>query len=455
LGDIHKLAGSASQHDLLIWLAGIMIAFFVVRALILMVAEYVLARAVHGAAARLSVKLVRGYLGLPFAFHLRRNSSELIRNAHQVTLDVANSVFNPMIRICAELVLTAGMLALLIAVSPLGTALAVAVVGGTTAIILLVVQPRLRRIGQTAHAMHKDTLASLQESFAGVKDIKVLGREESFARAYGTSRRRLTRMMYIQSSFFNLPRVAMETSLILFILVFFGVTVARGSESQQVLSVLGLFAYAGLRLQPSLQRVVTGVNLLRYSSAATSDLYRDLRTIESAAAGAESSEPFPFERELRLQGVSFSYEDTEREAVAGADLVIQRGEQIGICGPTGGGKSTLVDLIAGLLAPTSGQILVDGQDISSNTRGWQRNLGMVPQMVFLVDDTLSRNIALGIDDGEVDQTALREATAGARDCGGRARSAHIRRGAAAHRHSKSPIPSPPGAHLRRRYVGAR
>jgi ATP-binding cassette, subfamily B, bacterial PglK len=107
--------------------------------------------------------------------------------------------------------------------------------------------------------------------------------------------------------------------------------------------------------------------------------------------------------------VSFRYEGTESDALSDVNLAIHRGEQIGICGPTGGGKSTLVDLISGLLAPTSGQVLVDGRDIESNMRGWQRNLGIVPQVVFLIDDTLRRNIALGIPDKEIDEEAIAQA----------------------------------------------
>jgi ATP-binding cassette subfamily C protein len=408
LGDIRSLAGEASERTFLLGLIGVMIGFFLLRAFFAMGAEYVTYRMTNNAAANLSVKLVRGYLHLPYAFHLQRSSSELIRNAHQVPLEVVNSVFNPLIRLMAEVILTIGILALLVLVSPVGTALAIAVVGGATVIVMLIIQPRIKRFGQTAHAMHRETLGVLQQSFQGVRDIKLLGRERFFSDAYGRVRRRLARMQYTNQTVVQTPRFVIETSLILFILVFFAVTVARGG-TQNALATLGLFAYAGLRLQPSLQKIANSFNSLKYATVPTADIHRDLRIIEANAAAGAPAGPFPFQRQITLEEVSFAYEGTRSAALTDVNLSIARGEQIGICGPTGGGKSTLVDLIAGLLSPSAGRVLVDGVDISTNVRGWQRNLGMVPQMVFLTDDTLRRNIALGIPDKEVDEAAVAEA----------------------------------------------
>lgn len=409
VGDIQKFAGNMPQRTLLLWLVAVMLVFFLVRAGIVIAAEYITSRVVNNAAARLSVKLVHGYLGLPYAFHLQRNSSELIRNGHQAVLEVVNTVFDPLIRVGAEAVLTVAILLLLLLVSPLGTALALVVVGGSSAALLLVVQPRLKRLGKTAHAMQRETLASLQQSLHGVRDIKLLGRQDFFSRAYGRSRFKLAQANYVRAALNQLPRVTIETSLIIFILLFLGFTVAWGSGAQGALSVLGLFGYAGLRMQPSLQRIVQGLNNIKFSTAPTADLYRDLLLIESRAKEARNAPTLPFEDSLRLEGVSYRYETADRDALSDITLRIRRGEQIGICGPTGGGKSTLVDVIAGLLTPTSGQVLVDQKDIDSNVPGWQRNLGMVPQMVFLTDDTLRRNIALGIADDQVDEAALQEA----------------------------------------------
>ena len=156
IGDIRSIAGGLDERTLLLSLIGIMIAFFLARAVVVMAAEYIMQRVIQNAAARLSVRLVRGYLSFPYSFHLQRNSAELIRNGHQAVLELANSVFSPLIRVTAEVVLTIGILVLLLLISPIGTALAVVVVGGSTVVLLMIVQPRLKRFGATAHAMHKN-----------------------------------------------------------------------------------------------------------------------------------------------------------------------------------------------------------------------------------------------------------------------------------------------------------
>ncbi len=408
IGDARALAGDLSERTFLLILLGVMIVFFLARAGAAMAAEYVMHRMTANTAANLSARLARGYLSLSYAFHLQRNSAELIRNAHQVPLDIVRNVFLPLIRLMAETILTLGMIAMLIAVSPIGTALAVAVVGGATVILMLIIQPRIKRFGASAHQMHRDTLAALQQAFQGVRDVKLLGRERFFAENYGRRRRHLARMLYVYETIVQTPRFVIETALILFILVFFAVTVARGA-TQSALATLGLFGYAGLRMLPSLQRIVAAFNSLKFATAPTADIHRDLRLIEQNVAATDKGEPFPFQREITLENVSFAYEGTLTDALAEVDLVIRRGEQVGICGPTGGGKTTLVDLIAGLLTPSQGRVLVDGVDIQTNLRGWQRNLGVVSQMVFLVDDTLRRNIALGLPDEQIDEAAVREA----------------------------------------------
>jgi ABC-type multidrug transport system fused ATPase/permease subunit len=409
IGDIQSLFPGLSERAMLLWLIGIMIAFFLARAVFAMVAEYVLERVVQNAAARLSVRLVKGYLTLPYSFHLQRSSSDLIRNGHQAVLEVVGSVFNPLIRITAEAIMAVGILVLLVLVSPLGTALAILVVGGATLVLLVIVQPRLKRFGTTAHAMHRETLSALQQSFHGIRDIKVLGRERFFSEKYGRARRRLARMGYLRGTLNQLPRLVVETALIGFILIFFAATIAMGSEAQGLLSTLGLFGYAGLRLQPSLQRIVAGFNNIRFSTAPTADISRDLQIIERHASEQRTAEQFPFEREISFEGVSFGYEGSARYALTDVDLTIKCGEQVGICGPTGGGKTTLMDLIAGLLSPTTGRISVDSHDLADNTAGWQRNLGIVPQTVFLIDDSIRRNIALGIAETDIDENALAEA----------------------------------------------
>lgn len=411
IGDVRRFFVGIPNRQLLLWMSGAMGAFVLLRAGVRIGQTYIQNRVAENAAARLSTRLVRGYLGLPYSFHLRRNSAELIRNAHSAVQQLVQQVFVPVIVVIAETLILLGLFAVLLLLAPVATGLAIAVMTPAVLVMLKVIHPRLKRLGQTSHQMSRETLRSLQQALHGLRDVKVLGRERFFAREYGRSRLRMSRARYLYATAVELPSTVMQTVILGFILAFFIITIVVSGTPQGAVSVLGLFAYVGLKLQPSMQKIVKGINNLKFSEAAIDDVHADLVLVERDAPDLEGDppSPMPFERELLLEGVSFSYEGTDRPALRDVDLRIEPGEAIGICGPTGGGKTTLTDLMTGLLAPTSGRVTVDGLDIRDHVRAWHRNLGVVPQTVFLVDDTLRRNIALGLFDEEMDEEALSEA----------------------------------------------
>jgi ATP-binding cassette, subfamily B, bacterial PglK len=408
VGDLSELSPVTDETTLTLAVVIAMGAFFLLRGALRVGATYVQARVAHNAGARLSKRLVEGYLRWPYVAHMRRDSSELIRNAHTAVLEMIQNAVVPVIKITAEMILVLGMLAVLTAIAPTATAMAVLVVGGAAGVLLAVVQPKLKRLGQLDHGAAQATLGSLQQSLHGVRDIKLLGREQFFARAYGQSRLEMARARYLHWTAAQLPTVVIETALLGFILIFFGLAIVRGGAAQELLSVLGLFAYVGLRLQPSLRDVVAGLNSLKFESAPLQALHDDLRAVTTAEVPTDGP-PLPFKERICLEGVVLRYEGADVDALKGIELTIRAGEHVGICGPTGGGKSTLVDVLTGLLPPTDGRVTIDGTDLRSHARAWQRNLGTVPQMVFLVNDTLRRNIALGVEENEVDEQALLEA----------------------------------------------
>lgn len=409
VGDVRELAGDVDEQTLLLTMLVSMGIFFVVRAFVQVAVAYIQQRVAQNAGARLSNRIVAGYLNWPYANHLHRNSSELIRNGHQAVKQLVSQVFIPIIRVAAELILIIGMLALLISIAPAATGLAVLLIGSGAVLLLFLVQPRIKKLGAISHSTSRETLGVMQQALHGVRDIKLLGREKYFARRYAQSRLRYARANYLNATLAKIPHVVMELVLLIFILLFFAIAIGLGTPSPNSLSVLGLFAYAGLRIQPSLQRITSGLNSIKYATAPLSDLYADLVSIERSPTPESEVEPLEFSDAIVVHNVSFQYEGTTRKALTDINLTIRRGEVVGICGPTGGGKTTLVDLITGLLAPTTGHITVDGHDLKKNARRWQRNLGVVPQSVFLIDDTLRRNIALGVRDEHIDDQAVARA----------------------------------------------
>jgi ATP-binding cassette, subfamily B, bacterial PglK len=408
VGDVGELV-AVEQDVLLLGLAGVMAVFFLLRAVVHVGEIYLQNRVGHNAGVRLANRLVKGYLSMPYAFHLTRPSSDLIRNSHQAVKELVIQVFIPMIRVAAEGIMVMGMLILLVVLAPAATGLAVLVIGGTALIMLKVIQPRLRRLGRRAHQLEAETLGTLQQSLHGIRDIKILGGESAFARRYGRARAQLARATYLRSTATDLPKTVLELSLLGFILMVFAASVVFSGETTGSLSVLGLFAYAGLRMQPSLQRIITGLNNLKYSSAPLEDLSRDLQLVDGLEPTPPAGSPMAFDHELRLDGVAFRYQAGHRDALSGIDLALEPGQVLGICGPTGGGKTTLIDVITGLLEPTAGTVTVDGKELREYSRAWQRTLGVVPQMVFLTDESLRENIALGVALEDIDDEAVNEA----------------------------------------------
>ena len=410
IGDLREITGEIDDQELLLGAAVAIGAFSVVRSIVTVGAKYVENRVAFNAGAQLGNRLVAGYLAWPYSVHLRRNTAGLIRNGHQATQELVTALLLPTIKMFAHSLMVVGMLALLASFAPAATGLAVLILGGAGFLLLLAVQPRLKRLGETSHQMSRETLGNLQEALQGVREVKLLGREKYFAKRYARSRIAFARARYLRATVGALPPVVMEISLIAFILLLFGFTTLSDAPSEGIVSILGLFAYAGMRLRPSLQQIIGGFNALRYSTAPLEDLHSDMIATDGLDASSQgTTKRMPFEETIRVDHVSFRYEGAEVNALTDIELTIHKGDQVGFCGPTGGGKSTLIDLLTGLLEPTDGRVTVDGVDIRGSERAWQQVLGVVSQSIFLIDGTLRENIALGQDKAHLQVDALHEA----------------------------------------------
>lgn len=411
-GDLDRLLPGLEQQDQLLIAAGFMAVFFLARAVLMIAQGYAEHRVANSAGAQLSSRLLAGYLAMPYEAHLRRNSAELVRNAYDTVQVFVRDVLVPSTRLISEGLIALGFLAVLFVTAPVATAAALGTLGPVILVILKIVLPRVKRLGRTSQALSRASLQTLQQCLGGIRDIKVLGRERSFSKEYAHQRAQFARAQYLRGAAQAIPRQAVETSLLLVILGFFAATVLLQGSTADTLAILGLFAYVALRLKPVLSHVLSGLNSLKFAAPAVDDLYTDFVAVQQyqdSRGAATAATPLPLQRSIRLEDVRFRYDGTTTDVLRGIDLEIHRGESIGIVGPTGGGKSTLVDLVMGLLRPTAGRVLVDGVDIADRISDWQASLGVVSQSVFLVDDTLRRNICLGLADDEIDEALVLDA----------------------------------------------
>jgi ATP-binding cassette, subfamily B, bacterial PglK len=414
VGELRELPLFAGRDDVAVWVAAAVVVFFVVRSVLVLAQLYIHDRLAHNAGARLAVRVLTAYLAMPYALHVRRNSSELIRNAYDSVRAITNEIIIPSVRLISHSVLALGMITVLFVAAPGATLLAIAFLGPVILLLLRVVQPRLKKLGRGRQRMSQENLNLLQQSLHGIREVILFDRAAFFQQRFMRRQYATARITYLNRVAHELPQLLIETVLIVFIAGFFILSVTLQRSPEETLAVLGLFAYAALRLQPSLQKIVQSLNSMRFAGAAVDNIYDDLVAVEGLAQ-LDSAEGAPADGrpasapELALEAVSFRYLPEGEPVLDTIDLVIRPGESIGVVGPTGGGKSTLIDVMTGLLAPSEGRVLIDGIDLRTCTRRWQRTLGVVPQTVFLIDDTIRRNIALGVPDDQVDEDSVRRA----------------------------------------------
>lgn len=355
---------------------------------------------------RIGKQLFDTYLRQPYSFHLRRNSSLLIRNSQNSGMLMSGAI-DPMLTILADVLVTVGLFVLLVVLEPRGTIATVVIFGISAWFFRRFTNKRIRRWG-VAQNFHKGMiLQHLQQGFGGVKDVKVLGREDHFVTQYSKhliGNAVVFRRFSIAQA---LPRFGLEILTIMGLAVLVMTMVGSGRELTGILPVLGLFAAAAFRLLPAVNRVINNLQIINLSRPILDELFQDLALpiVETRRGSGYES----FSDKIEVRDVLFRYESAPAAALSGVSLQVNRGEAVGLVGPSGSGKSTLVDVVLGLLSPQSGQVLVNDTDIQLDLRGWQDQIGYVPQSIFLTDDTLRRNVAFGLPKNEIDDDAVRAA----------------------------------------------
>jgi len=382
-------------------LAALIGAFYIVKNGLRFIEVYARQRCAGETEASIATQLLQRYLGAPYAFHLQRNSAQLIRNATSSASTVSRVVLLSATEAVAELLVVLGILAVVVHSAPTVALVAGGCVALTMMGMLRLTQSAHSRWGRQNHLLSASIMQSLQQSIGGVKEVKILGRESFFTSIFARRWRELMRVQVRRGALEVAPRLVVET---LFVGGVMGVIIALyGGGVGGVVPLLGLLAYAGLRILPSLHWIVYYQNNLRFGAAALDEIDRDWRNLAEADRNARAASPLPLRDEIRLSAVTYRYAGADRDALSHVELTIKRGESVGIVGATGAGKSTLVDVILGLLDPTSGIVTVDGVDIRERLASWQRQIGYVPQSIYLMDDSIRRNIAFGIEDDAIDE----------------------------------------------------
>jgi ABC-type multidrug transport system fused ATPase/permease subunit len=361
-----------------------------------------------GIEAELSQRLFTVYLHQPYTFHLQRNSAQLIRNTVNEVNILIFSVIIPSMSLVTEALVFPSLCVLLLVFEPLGALIVVAVLGTSAWGSQRLTRRRIGRWGEVRQHHEGLRIQHVQQGLGGAKDVKLLGREAAFQEQYAVHTEQCARAGQLQLFLQQLPRLWLELLAAAGLAILLLAMLAQGRDFSAILPLLGLFAMAAFRLMPSISRVLSAFQSLRYGVAVVNTLHDEL-ALAVPPTNRSGTAIAPFSETLELDRVTYTYPGAHTPAIRDLSLVIRRGESVGFIGPSGAGKSTLVDVLLGLLAPESGEVRVDGRDIQRSLRGWQDQIGYVPQSIFLTDDTLRRNVAFGLAEGQIDDAAVRNA----------------------------------------------
>lgn len=408
---LYTWSGFSSTNSFLFALGVAAFCLIIVSAVVRSVTVFVMHRYTQMRSHSIGLRLLQGYVRQPYTFFLYRNSADLAKSILSETQQLLFNIFRPAMQVIVHIPIAIGLVVLLVVVEPVITLVAA---GGMSVIygaIYSGVRAVLLRIGQERLAANQARFTAVNELLGGIKELKVLGRESGFVAHFQRSSERFSRHQASSQSLMEAPKYGVEAVAFGGILGLTLVLMGTRQDLGEVLPVLGLYAFAGLRLLPAVQRIYAGFSSLRYGLPALDSVYRDLELGRTARPSETATQaPMLLKKSIRYEGVSFHYPEADAPVLHDLDLEIPINTTVALVGSTGSGKTTAVDLLLGLLSPTAGRILIDDTPLTpENARAWQARLGYVPQSIFLADASVAENIAFGVDPAAIDQAAVEEA----------------------------------------------
>lgn len=408
LKPILEILGNPSQETVASGGMLCLVAVFLLKNLFLALLAWQQQRFTFSTMEKLSERIFALYLSQPYAFHLLRNSAELIRNATDEVAIFTSNVIASLIQLIAELLIIVGIFVLVVSIEPIAVVVVGTAVGALALLYDRLMKGHVARWGGLRQHHSVQMLKHVQQGLGAVKDIKLLGREKEFIREYQFHNRRYAEIGALHNTVLQLPRLGLELFAVASMAALVFSMLSQGRSLESIVPSLGLFAAAAFRVLPSINRVVGATQALNFGLPVVRTLRSELDLPAPLALG-DTSVRIPFQRAIVLDQVSYCYPGAARRSLDEVSLFIRRGECVGFVGPSGAGKSTLVDVMLGLLAPDSGELRVDDRNVQDILRPWQNQIGYVPQVIFLTDDSVRRNIAFGIPDEKIDDAAVRRA----------------------------------------------
>ncbi len=400
--------GAGTPDELLLAAAGLLVAAALAAGAIRLRLSWSTQRFVQGLGHEISVEIQRRVLGQSYSWHVDHNSRDIVASLEKVQV-MTSAVVLQFMQMQIALFLSLFIAAALIAIDPLAAAAAGAALGLVYVGVSRFTRTRLARNSGVVASAYSERIGLIQESLGGIRDVIIDGAQAAYVEAFRVLDRSFARARAVSGFIAAAPRFAVEAAGIAMIAAA-ALLMADGEGGLAgALPVLGALALGVQRLLPLVQQVYHGWSGIAGHRGVLADILRLLRLPEPPP-GDERGPPLPLEREIALEAVTYAYAGRTEPALAGISLCIARGERVALDGPSGSGKSSLADLVMGLIAPDSGRVLVDGAPLAGERRrAWRRSIAHVSQSIFLTDASIARNIAFGAASDAIDMPRVAEA----------------------------------------------
>lgn len=397
---------SASQKDIVIYAISFFLLFYLFKSLYLAYLVYVQARFTYSLQKNVSTRLYKMYLQQPYSFHLNKNSGNIISNTMTESMQFAMSFASPLIFFLTDVFIILGIFSLLLLVEPFG-AISILIIFITGSLLMYAYSKNKSSLwGEMRQKHEAKRIQTAQQGINGIKDVKLYGFESVFSGYFYKNTDVSLNSGRLQTTLQGMPKIFFELLTVIALSTLILTLYFSGTASNDLIATLGVFAMSAFKLLPSIARLVSNVQAFRFGLPVV-DIINNELDLETTSSKELPKKKLDFSENIILKNTNFLYEGGQNNALKNINLNIKAGQTIGFIGSSGAGKSTLIDIILGLLKPTSGEILVDNKIIDNqNIKSWQKNIGYVSQTIYLLDDTFRKNIAFGLSEEEIDENKI-------------------------------------------------
>ena len=406
---IRELLGIESIRTFTLCMLGFIIAIYIFKAVFLILQTYILARFANKNRARCTTNLLWQFLHRPYEYYLYAETSDIIRTIYGDMDNIFNLLLQCM-NFASELVVSLCLGVFLLITDWKMCLLMVLLLGVLTLINVKVIKKHLNIAGEGSRITQAGMYKWILQGASGIKDVKVLRKEYYFTDRYSDSAEGYADNQIKYNVLTNLPRLLIEAVAILGILIYVMISMLMGVNIASLMTTIAAFAVAAMRLLPSVNRLNTYIANIAYFEPALDFIYENVNTKglseENVLITHNPKEEYvpalSFKDKIELNDITFAYPNTDKNIFTHADMTVPIGASVGVVGASGAGKSTIVDIMLGLLEVKSGEILCDGIDAIEHYPEWLSHIGYIPQTIYMLDDSIRRNIAFGVDDSDIE-----------------------------------------------------